>query len=146
MGDPVGCAYSTSAQRGSRGAVARRRFLGAAFCDPERKLVAVETIVTAVDEDCGRAALEIQERRHRAFGRSRRIPYPGDRLYGTQRPAVERARDLDLVRDLIVHDPAPGRGIELLGTTGAIQEIGVDEIRHHPQAAELATDDDLAHP
>src|SRR6202011_749004 len=73
---------------------------------PPMQFVAVEVVVAVVGERGRRAVFELEQRGHRAFGRPPCVPRAGDRADAAQRAAVERASNLDLVRDLVVHQYA----------------------------------------
>ena len=89
------------------------------------ELVAVEEVVAAVDQRCGRAVFEFQEGGAVPFRGPRRIEYAGVGANAADPAAADQPDDLDLMRHLVEGDAAAARGVQLLRPPRAIQEIGV---------------------
>jgi hypothetical protein len=136
---PQRCAFMRASVSRSGVPSARRALPGfrceTSFPDSPTKnceFVAAKAMVAAVDQRCCDAVFEVDERGARL--RAAFVPDAGDRAHGTDGASVERTRDLDLVRDLVVHDAAARARIELCPTISAIPASSADAImaRHSP--------------
>ena len=95
-----------------------RRFVAATLGDPEMHLVAVEMVITAVDDGRRGAVFKGQQRGAIAFSRPLHIEATGDGPHGNDVQARDGLDAVDLMRKLVIDDAAALAGIKLFGRRG----------------------------
>src|SRR6516164_4861423 len=100
--------------------------------------------VPAVSQRGKHTIIEPQQRAVGAFGRSIAVPRPGDGPDAHRTAAGKQTHDVDLMGGLAEYRATSGGGIELLRTTGAIEEVRVVESLNHPYGTQFTTLNDIA--
>ena len=128
-----------NARSARRAAPYAGRFSVAAFADPIVELVGVEVIVAAVGERRGDAVGELRAARSSRLRSAAPIPHAGDRVHaceaGRRRSRATRSSWCGIWLYMM---PPPCAVSSSSGPARTVEEVRVDEVRHHAQRPEVA--------